>query len=530
MLGFAFLTCSVISFSQKINTPHLDIRNGKTQLIVNGKPFLILGGELGNSTASSRENMQPVWAKLKSMSLNTVVMPVYWELIEPEENKFDFSLVDGLINDAASQNLHLVLLWFGTWKNSMSCYVPGWMKTNTQRFPRITNRQGRSVEIISAFSKDALATDCKAFAAFMKHIKEKDADHQTVIMVQVENEIGIIGNEKETSAAALAEFNQPVPDKLMEYLAKNRNKIDTALKKSWREGGYKTEGNWQQVFGSNTLTDEVFQAYHFAKYTNAVAAAGKAEYDIPMYVNAALISPTSYRSGGPVPPVLDIWKMAAPNIDLLSPDFYNPDTKYWCDLYAREDNTLFIPEIRFDSSDAAKAFFTIGHYHSLGFSPFAIESGSDDNNIVLQKTYHILEQMTPAITQTTPQQMDGVFLDKKHKRDSLMFGKYRLSVSHDNVLPWNGHSGDSVWNATGAIIIQTAPDEFLVGGTGMFINFSCKDTALNAGILSIDKGEFRNEEWKPLLRLNGDEDHQGRHLRIELGKWDIQRIKLYQYK
>ncbi|TKK66735.1 mannonate dehydratase [Ilyomonas limi] len=509
--------------------------NGNTrQLIVNNKPFLMLGGELGNSSASSRAFMQPVWGKLQAMHINTVLMPVYWELIEPEENKFDFTLIDSLVSDAANNNIHLVLLWFGTWKNSMSVYVPEWVKKDTKRFKRTISKESRSMEIISALSKEALDADCKAFATLMKHIKATDGGRQTVIMVQVENEVGMLSTAKETQQDALQLFNRQVPAALMQYLQHHQNNIVPELKERWSKGSYKTKGTWKEVFGNGLATDEIFQAYLYASYVDKVAAAGKQEYNIPMYVNAALnrpgVLPGDYPSAGPLPQVMDIWKMAAPHIDFLSPDFYNPDTKYWCDLYTRRNNTLFIPEIRFDSSDAAKAFFTIGHYHSLGFSPFAVERGSEEAVQNLQKSYSVLQQLTPFIMQSTPSQMDGVLLDKQNETDTLSFGNYIFKISHDNTIGWNGHKGDSLWDATGAIIIQTAPDEFIVGGTGIIINFYYTDTAYNTGILAIENGTFNNGNWQPNLRLNGDEDHQGRHLRIPLNEWDIQKVKLYRYK
>lgn len=514
--------------------PHLKTTHDKTQLIVNDKPFLILGGELGNSAASSRAYMQPIWSKLKVLNLNTVLMPVYWELIEPEENNFDFSLVDGLITDASANNLHLILLWFGTWKNSMSCYVPAWIKKDYKRFPRTIDKNGKAQEIISALSKETLDADCKAFAALMKHIKEIDTAKQTVIMVQVENEVGMLSTAKETTPDVLKLFNSNVPDDLMQYLQNNKDDIVPELKNSWSEQEYKTTGTWEEVFGKSVSTDEIFQAYYYAKYVDKVAAAGKAEYNIPMYVNAALnrpnVLPGDYPSAGPLPQVMDIWKMAAPHIDILSPDFYNPDTKYWCDLYTRRNNTLFIPEIRFDSSDGAKAFFTLGHYHSLGFSPFAIEKGGDEVDTILKNTYNILQQLAPIILSSEPSKMNGVLLDKKNMIDTISFGNYLFKISHDNILGWSGHKNDSLWDAVGGIIIQTGDDEFWVGGSGIVINFLSVDTTYKAGILSIDNGSFKNNEWQLLLRLNGDEDHQGRHLRIPLNEWDIQHLKLYRYK
>ena len=529
-----FYSVMIHSHSEAQTAPHLETTNNRTRLMVHDKPFLILGGELGNSAASARAYMQPIWSKLKAMHLNTVLMPVYWELMEPEENKFDFSLVDGLINDASSNNLHLVLLWFGTWKNSMSCYVPSWVKKDYKRFPRTIDKTGKAQEIISAFSTEMLNADCKAFATLMRHIKEVDADKQTVIMVQVENEVGMLSTAKETQADAIKLFNSNVPDEVMQWLQSNKNNLVPELKNKWQATGFKSSGTWEDVFGKGLSTDEIFQAYYYAKYVDRVATAGKTAYDIPMYVNAALnrpnVLPGDYPSAGPLPQVMDIWKLAAPHIDMVSPDFYNPDTKYWCDLYVRRNNTLFIPEIRFDSSDGAKALFTIGHYASLGFSPFAIESGNEKLDTMLANTYYTLQQLSLIILNSEPGKKNAVFLDKKNSADTIAFGKYLFKISHDNTLGWNGHKNDSLWDAVGAIIMQTGDNEFYVGGSGVVINFLSVDTTYKTGILSIEKGLFKNNTWQPLLRLNGDEDHQGRHLRIPLHEWHIQKLMLYEYR
>src|SRR3989442_4400448 len=127
---------------QENSLPHLRRQGTATQLVVDGKPFLILGGELGNSTSSSIEYMRPVWPKLVSLNLNTVLIPVYWELIEPVEGKFDFGLADGLIQEARRHQLRLVPLWFASWKNSMSCYSLGWLKMDQKPFPRSKESQG----------------------------------------------------------------------------------------------------------------------------------------------------------------------------------------------------------------------------------------------------------------------------------------------------------------------------------------------------------------------------------------------------
>ena len=115
--------------------PHLEKRGAVTQLIVDDKPFLALAGELHNSSSSSRQYMRPIWPRLARMNLNTVLAVVTWELIEPEEGKFDFTLVDGMIEDARRFNMRLVFLWFGSWKNGESSYPPYWVKTDGKRFP-----------------------------------------------------------------------------------------------------------------------------------------------------------------------------------------------------------------------------------------------------------------------------------------------------------------------------------------------------------------------------------------------------------
>ncbi|HEY5773274.1 MAG TPA: beta-galactosidase, partial [Chitinophagaceae bacterium] len=340
------------SNAQLSSIPRL-VKNGSyVQLIVNDKPFLVLGGELANSSASSNEYMRPIWPKLQQMNLNTVIAPVYWELMEPIEGKFDFTLVDSLIKNARLFNMKLVILWFGAWKNSMSCYVPAWVKTNTTRFPRILDKTGGTHEIITPFNKNNLEADKKAFVRLMQYIKETDSKEQTVITVQVENEIGMLPDARTYDEAANVAFNKAVPEQLFNYLKKNRNNLLPETRSIWEANGSKTSGKWEEVFGKSLATDEIFMAWHYAVFTNELTIASKAVYNLPMFVNAALNrpgrKPGEYPSAGPLPHVMDIWKAAAPAIDLLAPDFYNPDFKHWCDLYTRAGDPLFIPEHRFE--------------------------------------------------------------------------------------------------------------------------------------------------------------------------------------
>lgn len=535
-----FVLCCLVVFKLKAqNTvkaiPHIQYYGGNAELLVDGAPYLMTGGELGNSNASSTAYMAPIWPKLQKMNLNTVIAPVYWELLEPHEGKFNFTLVDDLIKSARQYHMKLVLLWFGTWKNSMSCYAPGWVKANQKRFPRVANSMGGPEEIISPFSGDALQADIKAFSALMRHVKQTDSKLHTVLMVQVENEIGMLPDARDHSLLADEAFNRLVPTKLTSWLNSHKDRLVPEMQKIWQDGGSKTSGNWESVFGKSPATDELFMAWYFAEYANAVAKAGKAVYPLPMYVNVALNAPGKkpgqYPSAGPLPHLIDVWKAAAPDIDLLSPDFYNPNFKYWNDRYTRPDNALFIPEHRFEDGVDAKAFYAIGHYKALGFSPFSIETDNKTAGGPLSQSYNIIHQLSGEISKAKRKgTMEGVLLSKDADTVRLQMGDYMLSVSHDLTLGWSPKAKDLSWPLTGGIIIALANDEFYVGGTGLVISFKPVKDGSRAGILQVDEGVFVNGKWQPGRRLNGDEDHQGRHLRIPVGEYGIQRIKLYNYR
>ena len=507
-------------------------RNGQwVQLYVDDKPFIVTGGELGNSTASSLTYLSPIWPKLRQMHLNTVFAPVYWELLEPEEGKYDFTLVDGLLQGARKNNLKLVLLWFGTWKNSMSCYVPEWMKTKQERFPRTQNSEGKSEEIITPFSKNALEADRRAFVKLMQHIRQVDESQKTVLMVQVENEIGMLPDARDHSPLANAVFDKVIPPELITYLQIHKETLMPELKKMWEDNGSKISGSWEEVFGKSLATDELFMAWYFGVYVNEIAKAGKEVYNIPMYVNAALNrpgkKPGEYPSAGPLPHVMDIWKAAAPSIDFLSPDFYNPDFKHWSDLYTKNSNPLFIPEHRFEEGVDAKALYAIGHYKTIGFSPFSIESTKKPKEEPIGKAYDIIHQLSGELEKANEKDFEGVLLTRDEDTVVLELGNYVLTVAHPYNLSWAPKAEE--WPMTGAIIIAISPDEFYVGGTGVVITFKSKN-GMQAGILRVDEGKFVNAVWKPGRRMNGDEDHQGRHLRIDANSYAIQRIKLYQYQ
>jgi Domain of unknown function (DUF5597)/Beta-galactosidase len=533
---FGEMVCAQPAGEAEPDIPHLRQQGTAIQLIVDGKPFLILGGELGNSTASDPVGLKQVWSSLRSMHLNTLLAPVYWELMETGEGKFDFSLVDSLIAGAGHNNMRLVLLWFGTWKNSMSCYAPSWVKKDFTRFPRARDDKGRSLEILTAFSEENLQADLRAFTALMKHIREVDKGH-TVIMVQVENEIGMIPVASDFSKSATAAFVKPIPGDLMQYLQQNKDKLQPEIKELWATSDFKTAGSWEDVFGISPATEELFMAWYYAVYVNRIAAAGKLEYSLPMFVNAALnrqgASPGEYPSGGPLPHLMDVWKAGAPSIDFLSPDIYNPYFADWCRKYHQTGNPLFIPEIMAGVNNAAHVFYAIGRYDAIGFSPFSIESVTDPVTNRLTSAYQMLEQLTPLILENQGRgTMTGILLDRKDPSQTITMNNYRLTATYEpyDRYAYKGNLSDSSFR-TGGIIIAIAPDEFLVAGSGMIITFTpaLQDDSL-AGIGSIDECRFEKGQWIPAMRLNGDQSHQGRHMRLPNDRFSVQWVKLYRYE
>ena len=361
------------------------------QLIVNGKPFLVLGAELQNSSMSSARHMTSIWQELREDHINTILGPVTWEQIEPIEGEFDFKELDTNLQDARSHGLHLIILWFGAFKNGLSTYAPKWVKKDQTRFPRVKLRKAggltKTADILSILdtNQETLKADKKAFEALMQHIKEVDAEHSTVIMVQVENEVGIIGDSRDGSALANKRFNEPVPKGVIDKLLEDWDSLHENLKVnliSFKEKAQSIDSaSWPDAFGNTPQTDEIFMAYHYAQYVEELAAAGKKIYALPLYVNVWQNSatgldrvfqktmgianpnqlgfsagggdvPGDYPSGGAVVNVLDIWQLFAPSLDFIAPDIYLTDYGTTAISYRHRLQPLFVPEQRRDDYGA----------------------------------------------------------------------------------------------------------------------------------------------------------------------------------
>ncbi len=527
--------------------PHLRKQGAVTQLMVDGQPFLIRGGELSNSHGEP-DYLRAAWPKLKALNLNTIVAPVYWDVLEPGEGKFDFATVDGLIADARANEMRLVLLWFGSWKNSMSCYVPAWVKTDTARFPRARTSTGQAMEILTPFDTTNRDTDARAFAALMRHLRDTDGAQHTVILVQVENEIGMIPEARDRYPAADAAFGAQVPVELMNYLTAHRDTLAPELRDRWTARGARSGGTWPEVFGEGQATGELFMAWAFGRYVEKVAAAGRTEYALPLYANAALIrpgyQPGQYPSAGPLPHLIDVWRSAAPSLDFISPDIYFPNFTEWADRYARGGNPLFVPEALRSPEAAVNNLYAFAACNGFGFSPFGIESIGEPAAGLLKASNDLVRQLTPFITAHQGRGTMTALLPpaaEQRKPHDVVFGGLTLSATYerlespglaDGVI---NEAGDRAANRSllpaGAIVIQLGPDEFLFGGIGVTITFVAPTPGdPQIGILSCAEGRYEAGEWRHIRWLNGDQTHQGRHVRLEPGRFTLQRVKLYHYR
>lgn len=520
---------SAAGFAQSSSVPHLNSNGGVTQLVVNGKPFLVLGGELHNSSTSGFSYMRPIWAQMSKKNLNTVIAPVYWELLEPEEGRFDFSLVDSMLAGARSQQLHLVLLWFASWKNGYSTYAPGWIKNNTSKYPRAKSPDGKLVNQLSTFGEATLQADAHAFKTLMQHIRTADAGYQTVIMVQIENEVGLFNHPRDYSEAANLAYNKPVPSNLLQYLSVNKGHLQPELDSVWRLNGYKTAGNWETVFGKSIhdktnwqtlsyLTEELFTVYQYAQYIGKIAAAGKEAYPVPMYVNAWLKQkstpvPGRYPSGGPTPHTLDIWRAAAPSLDFISPDIYIPEVLQTAAQYHRTGNPLFIPEIKPGIESANQAFWIFAEQNAIGMAPFGIDESTPEADPI-SKTYAVLAQAKDILlAQQGKGTMKGFYLDSSNSHQSFELGGYRVDVQtgSGSFAEAAGFTiGEQKTKTAGGILISTGKDEFIAIGKDFKLTFSSsRQDGKTLDIEYCDEGSIVQGDWVRTRRLNGDESRAG---------------------
>jgi hypothetical protein len=510
-----------------VEAPQLVEKDGRYALLVEGKPFLMLGGQIHNSSGWPSELPQ-VWQSMAALHANTVEAPVYWEQFEPQPGHFDYTNVDQIVEGARAHNLHVVLLWFGTWKNGNMHYVPAWVKGDPKRFPHTMRPDGEPIDVLSPDSRNTLDADKAAFTALMRHLKQIDNEQHTVLMIQVENESGNIGSVRDNSAEANREFAGQVPADLL-------------------AATHKQPGNWSQVFGSEA--DETFQVYHQAKYINEIVAAGKAEFAIPLYINVWLDYPAAqtpqrqldapgiaYPSGGAVQKFVGLWRALAPSIDMIGPDIYADDSAFYREtmgVYNRPDNPLWIPETGRDDSFGKFFFYALGD-GAIGFSPFGVDQSGwnilgDQPWKAHASNFALIGPMDREVAQL---EFDGKLKtaveEPGQTAQELDFGGWQATVEFGFPQP-DGRRAPGTKDAHGAALVaQLGPDEFLVTGVDASVSFHLpgKLPWMHSQIVSAQQGTYENGVWKPLRLWNGDETDRGlcfyqkpEVLRVRLGRF-----------
>ncbi len=504
------LVLSGFAIAKAAEAPKLVQKDGRYALLVDGRPYLILGGQIHNSSGWPSELPQ-VWQSIAALHANTVEAPVYWEQLEAQPGHFDFANVDQIVQGARAHNLHVILLWFGTWKNGNNHYAPAWVKADTQRFPRMIRPDGEPIDVLSANSRNTIEADKAAFVALTRHLKEIDSEDHTILMIQVENESGGVGSVRDFSPESNREFAGPVPADLL-------------------AATHKQPGTWSQVFGSEA--DETFQAYHQAKYLNEIAAAGKAEFPIPYYINVWISYPAAelpqrqisipgiqYPSGGAVQKFVGLWKALATSIDLIGPDIYSDDSPFYRGViatYHQPDNPLWIPETGRGDSFAKFFFYALGD-GAIGFSPFGVDASGwnilgDELWKAHSNNFALIGPMDREIAQL---EFDGKLKTSVEEpgqaTQELDFGAWQATVAFGFPQP-DGRRAPGTKDARGsAIVAQLGPDEFLVTGVDASVSFHLpgKLPWIRSEIVTAEQGAYENGVWKPLRLWNGDETDRG---------------------
>ncbi len=519
------LSCFVKAQNNEI--PHLEKRGDISQLIVKGKPFLALAGELRNSSTSSPEYMKDIWPAFKGSGLNTVLAVVSWDQIEPEEGKFDFSQMDAMIKDARENDLKLVILWFGSFKNGGSGYIPGWVGQDYKRFPRAITRDGLSVPCLSVFYETNRDADKKAYAAMMRHLKDIDGKENTVLFIQVENEMGLFF-ERDYSTKAEQLFRSEVPKELINYLVKNKKNLLPETLKLWTNSNFATKGTWEEVFGKNVTTSEFFMAWYYSGYTNAIAKAGKDLYPIPAFVNVALqhagdIVPGDYPSGGPVAQVHDVWRAGAPDIDFYSPDIYDPEFSEILDRYSRKQDAVFVPE---SGASAANAVYLIGERRGFGFSPFGIDGNMKNHQQSdFFNSYRMMSSFRDIITE---HQSKGTIraawlseLNPENTSQEFVLGNHKVIVNLTKPFrfgpqPETPAQGGGMFGPRGrkgyAMVLLMNDNEYLVMGSNAQVTFAPANGEGITAFSKVNEGYFIDNVWHQLRWLNGDETNVSQDL------------------
>jgi hypothetical protein len=536
----------------------LDKSKEHAVLKVDNKPFLMLSGELHNSTCSDIKYLNGVWDKLVSMNMNSVIATESWELMEPEEGKYDFSRIDAVIKGAKEHNLKVALIWFATFKNPFMTYSPSWVKANNKRFPHAQNAEGKILELPSLFDNKVIEADLKAYKALLQHIKDTDTSH-TIIGIQIGNEPGLNSPTRDCSPAANKAWKADVPQQIIDYMVKNKGTMQPDIENAWKTNGYKKKGNWEEVFGKSIteddgthpilhLTEHLFTAYSFANYFQILSSEGKKILNVPTFINATGSVNSRGRSMGngcSIPDFFDIYMAVAPSLDALTPNSYGKNFDAICEAFAYKNNPIFIPEC---TMSAVRPFYVFGEWDGLCHSPFAIDDhdANTPEGKKLSEAYSLLSNMSSLITANlNSDKMRGAYIYEGKPEEVIEMGDYKLTITNETrneigeamILALAGKEAyEAMKNRkkeikpfeSACLIIQTGKDEFYIAGGGVNVSFQMKDN-IKAQFCDYDyiyEGTFNKDgQFERGRLLNGDEQN----VFIPEGKIGVLQVKMYHF-
>jgi len=458
--------------------PHLEEINDHRVLIVDGKPFIILGLQWDCDGCYTPEDMDPFFEHGESMGLNTASLLLYWREIEPEEGKYNFTMLDHRIDIARKHHMKIVLVWFASFKNGCLTYAPDYVRKDHQRFRKVKDKKGsQHTNNCCPTAEETHKRDELALIQIFNHLKEVDSKDHTVILFQMENETGIFGT--------------------------NRCYCDICNNK-YSKFDYKSEYGVQ--------AEEAFSATCIAEYCDSLAKTIKEIYPIPVYMNAWLPAAYvnqrpgfDYPSGGPVPGMLALYYKTIKHIDFLSPDIYQygyRDFNYYSKIYTAKDNPLFIAECATGKGARTEKniFYAIGYYAAIGYDPWAInrccpgfmseplvntaDGKWSEEAYELHKSYKMINEAIYPIVMAQNTENLKTFVEEEGDNGILLsFNELDVEIKFD-------HPKKS---ARGFVIRQTK-DEFILVGAGAHISFS-KKGGERVPVSIVESGLFNDNKW-----------------------------------
>ncbi len=461
-----------------MSLPRIEQVGGQSRLLVDDQPYLILGVQWDCDSCFSPEEMNPLFPQAARMGANTAVLPTYWREIEPFPGQYDFRIVNERIANTRASGMRAILLWFATWKNACPFYAPDDIRHDSQTYRRALDRNGQPTVSLCPTAEVTWKRDRDALIALMTYLRDHDDEH-TIIMIQIENESGLLGTDRCYCPECNARFEAE---------------------------------RWKETWNENAA--EAFSAACLARYIDRLAGEAKAIYNLPTYTNVWLAAPVgstpgSYPSGGALPHMLDHYRSQLQHLDFVAPDIYSSgygDFSRLCRTYSANGNPLYIAE--HSSSPIGRAernvFYAIGQFGAIGFDPWAIDSPFPEmyapplvdpvgyewgpQAYWLRDSYVAIGRALTPIVEA--QGSDRLFTFVQEMTESSTGW---TASGCDLLISYHDRDG-----ASRGMVIQRGANEFLLIGVGFSVRFRQPNRDEAIAVVSAEWGRFEGDQWKLL--------------------------------